>query len=118
MPPPTVELPRFIEAIKTLRDGLGAGATIDRIIALLTIHHHTQTNGSVDQLELGTLLDIEPSTIGRNVAALSEVGDRGREGLKLVDVRFDPADRRRRLVMTNADGKTLINKALSKIGGK
>lgn len=114
----TPELSRLLEAIKALRDGLGAGATVDRMIALLTITHHTQANGSIDQNELATLLGIEPSTMARNVAAMSDIGDRGREALNIIEVRFDPNDRRRRLLMTNTAGKALVNKALSKLGGK
>jgi DNA-binding MarR family transcriptional regulator len=56
--------------------------------------------------------------MSRNLAALSDIGDRGREPLHMVQVRLDPADRRRRLVSTTTKGESLVNKAVGKLRGQ
>jgi DNA-binding MarR family transcriptional regulator len=54
--------------------------------------------------------------MSRNVAALSDIGDRGRTPLQMIAVRLDPTDRRRRLVTTTPKGEALLKKALSGSG--
>ena len=112
------DLSRFIDAVRTISEGLGEGATVDRVLALLTIAHHTELNNGVDQNELARLTGTSPSTMSRNVAALSDIGDRGRTPLNMIEVRFDPADRRRRVVSTNNKGEALVNKALARLTGR
>jgi DNA-binding MarR family transcriptional regulator len=112
------EIARLIDALRTIADGLGEGATVDRVLALLTVAQHTTLSGSIDQNELAKLSGILPSTMSRNVAALSDIGNRGRDAMKLIDVRFDPADRRRRMVSTSSRGEALIAKAIAKLHGR
>jgi DNA-binding MarR family transcriptional regulator len=111
-----VDLARLIEALRTLSEGMGEGATVDRVLALLNVSYHTQVNGYVDQNELASLVSVSPSTMSRNVAALSDIGDRGRTPLQMIAVRLDPTDRRRRLVTTTPKGEALLKKALSGSG--
>lgn len=112
---------RMLEALRVLQEGMTAKEgepSVSRIMALLTIAQHTYVNGDIDQNELSRILSIPVDTTSRTVAALSSLGDRGREALNLVDVRFDPRDRRRRLISTNSKGDALIKKALARLHGR
>lgn len=97
---------------------MGEGATLDRVLGLLTVAYHTQVDGNMDQNALAKALDMSVNVASRNVAALSDVGDRGGEPLRLVDVRFDPSDRRRRLLSANSRGLSLVNKAMARLNGR
>jgi len=112
------DLTKLIDALRTIADGLGEGATVERVLALLTISYHTQVNKGIDQNELARVSETSPSTMSRNVAALSDIGDRGRTPLNMIEVRFDPTDRRRRIVSTNHKGDALVNKALARLTGR
>lgn len=108
-----LELSRLTEALKVLADKMGGDTPLDRAIAFLTVATHTVEHGYIDQNDMAEKTGMPRATASRNVGVLSDLGDRGKEGLGVVDVRFDPQDRRLRRVSTNHKGGNLAAKVVS-----
>lgn len=108
-----LELSRLTDAVKVLADKMGGDTPLDRAIAFLTVAAHTVEHGYIDQNDMAERTGMPRATASRNVGVLSELGDRGKEGLGIVDVRFDPQDRRLRRVATNHKGASLAAKVVS-----
>ncbi|WP_018698106.1 MarR family winged helix-turn-helix transcriptional regulator [Amorphus coralli] len=57
------------------------------------------------------------TTVSRNMAILSEIGGRGREGHDLVAQQIDPEDRRSRIITLTPKGRAIYRSVQFIIGG-
>jgi DNA-binding MarR family transcriptional regulator len=65
------------------------------------------------QRELWGRLDASDTAASRILAALSDIGDRGRPGLDLITMKVQKSDRRTRLVTLTPKGQRLIDDILA-----
>lgn len=111
------KIEQLIGALETLAGTLGGECTLDRARLFLTIAVKDEEAG-VPLSELHNSMGTVLSTLTRNVGALSDRGERGREGLGLIRITFDPTDYRTRRVYLDRKGKSLVEKLNSATGRK
>ncbi len=78
-------------------------ATFDINIAQYFLLRTIADHQPVSLTQLGALVDLDRSTIGRNVKVL--------ENRELTDITTDAGDQRERVVSLTSDGKTLLRRA-------
>jgi len=112
-----VELTKLLDSLGIVAEKLGGECNLDRVrlFLMIAIQGIAEDSRGSDQGELAKTLDMQGPTLQRNVAALSDRGDRGREPSKLVKVGFDPTDHRRRLIVLSHKGKTLAQALVARL---
>lgn len=110
------EMNKLLSTMNLITEAMGSDVSVERVRIFTAIAKHCLVNGKADQNELARELEILVPTMSRNVGALSDAGDRGREALGLVEVRFDPLDRRRRMLTLSTKGEQLVKKLNNVLG--
>jgi DNA-binding MarR family transcriptional regulator len=80
----------------------------DMTMTQFRIFAYIAENPGITQRELIEHLGVTDTTGSRTVQLLGSDGTRGKPGLRLVDVRPDPSDRRQRLLSLTDKGRRLM----------
>lgn len=78
----------------------------------MLIYLTIMSSPGITQREIEQKLDLESSSVSRNVAALGAVTRKGKEGHNLIVTKEDPNDRRYKVVHPTAKGKSVFNTIL------
>ncbi|NPU64581.1 MarR family transcriptional regulator [Bradyrhizobium sp. 83012] len=70
---------------------------------------HIGVNPGVSQKKLTELVNVDDATVSRISALLSERGSRGREGLKMIEIKLDENDYRFRVQHLSRGGKLIFD---------
>lgn len=97
-------VPAFLRSLQRLRD-LHEDFTALQLQILLLIAE----TPDITQVDIHKAVGVTDSAISRNIALLSSVGSRSRDGLGLIDFRTNPVDRRERFLTLTPRGVRLIN---------
>lgn len=112
------KIEQLMAALKELSGALGGECTLDRARLFLLVAAKDDgeaTTGGVSFSDLYDAFNVATTTVTRNLGALSDRGNRTRdgEGLGLVRIGFSPEDYRQRRVFLEKKGKTAVEKALT-----
>ena len=86
------------------------GNTLAKYLCFLAQRYPLQ----VDFIDIGEELGLSPSQVSRTTRALHVLAHSGAPGLNLIDVSFDPADPRTKLVVLNQKGLDVLGRIFLK----
>ena len=81
----------------------------DMTVVQLQIICLVASNPNITQAELYRRLDVTDSAISRNIALLSDIGSRTRDGLGIIRLHINPNDRRERILEVTKKGERLLH---------
>lgn len=99
----TTAAAKLYRAAVRLRD-LHPDMTLSQIQLLAVV----ADNPGIIQAEVFQRLGQTDSAVSRNIALLSDIGSRHRDGLELIDIRVNPQDRRERFLSLTRKGERLM----------
>lgn len=106
-------LRRLLEVLDEFR-AVNPDVTANQIMTFI----HIAMKPGISQPDLATVLEMPKGSINRIVAVLSDRGNRGAEGYKLVDIVTPPEDYRQRNQFLSFKGRKLFDTVKAKLLGK
>lgn len=97
------EAAKLYRAFGRLRD-----RHVDMTLQQAMVFLYVAAHPGIAQRELFKALEVSDSAASRNLALLSDIGNRGLPGLDIVTMKVNPIDRRERLLDLTAKGKRLL----------
>lgn len=107
-PVPATTTTTLVAVVRALSEAIGGAAPIHQALVFLIAAQGDREDGGLEVREIGHLAGLSSASTSRSLAAIGDWHRLQRPGRKLVKLKTDMADRRRKTVHLTEQGKRLL----------